>query len=536
MIKAGLISENKIKTRMIRFALLALGAILTGLTLVITELGIIEWVSLVPSALAIVSVCRDKTVRRRGIYGYGFFFFMCFYLVNYHWFVNLYPLDFVGGITKPAAVAVVLSGWVGLSVLQSLTGGLVFVLFGECVRGDTAKRFAPIGALIAGGLWAIFEWSQTLGWIGVPWGRLAIGQTHWLLGVQSASLFGSCFVTFLIVTVNFLIAYAIIDQPKRKLFSLLAAAIFLANTLLGAVIYASDTDEEDSINIAVVQGNISSQEKWSSELEQFNLKVYEEYTAAEAAEQGADIVVWPESALVNDVNVYRAFLGRLARENEVTILVGAFTADEAQNDYNSIVAVLPDGSYHDTVYSKRHLVPFGEYVPMRAVFEVLIPPLTQISMLEEDLMPGEGAQIMYLDGVGIGAMICFDSIYDELARDSVLSGADVLAISTNDSWFLDSAALDMHYAQAKLRAIENNRYVVRAANTGISGFITPTGESIDMLGVNERGQITAKVYLKDGNTLYTIVGNSFVYMCIAVIFLWIIWVKFEKKLDKIIKR
>ena len=179
--------ENKIGKRASRFLLLALGAVLTGITLVCPKLGIIEWVTMIPAALTLISICSDGRVRRRGLYGYGFFYFMCFYLVNYHWFINLYPLDFIDGMTKGAAVAVVLAGWVGLSLLQSLTGGLVFVLFGECVRGTVTKRFPPLGALFAAALWAIFEWTQTLGWVGVPWGRLSIGQTEWLLGAQSAS-------------------------------------------------------------------------------------------------------------------------------------------------------------------------------------------------------------------------------------------------------------------------------------------------------------------------------------------------------------
>lgn len=527
--------ENDRYKKIFRLAMLALGGVLTGLTLVFPSIGIIEWVSLVPAAIALISISEDEKGRRRGIYGYGFFFFVCFYLVNYHWFIRLYPLDFVGGMTKPAALAVVFAGWVGLSVLQALVGGLVFVVFSEGAKTKTARRFFPVGAILAGALWAIFEWTQTLTWAGVPWGRLAIGQTGWLIGAQSASLFGSCFVSFLIVTVNFFVAYAILKADKRRLAAILASAIFVANTLFGAAIYFSYSDKGENVKISAVQGNISSQEKWSSELRQKTFDVYEEYTEA-AAEEGADIVVWPETALpynIDDNATMKNYVSRVAKKNGVTILCGAFTYGEDDEEYNSIVAFLPDGSMHETVYSKRHLVPFGEFVPLREVFEILIPPLTELSMISSDLGAGESAQVLELDGTNIGSLICFDSIYDELARDSVRSGAKILAISTNDSWFLDSAALDMHNAQAKLRAIENRRYVVRSANTGISSIISPRGEekaSVDRL---VSAQITAEVYPVESQTLFTCIGNLFVYISIAAIVIWLGIEKFlSKKLDK----
>ena len=508
---------DKLEKRYVRFLLLAAGAMLTALTLVCTTLGIFEWITLIPSAVAAIAIAKDERVRGRGLYGYGFFFFFCFYVVNYHWFVNLYPLDFVDGMTKPAAICVVLAGCVGLSAFQAVFGGLVFLLFGALVRSPITEKFKVLIPVYAAALWAIFEWSQTLFWFGVPWGRLAIGQTELLVGAQSASLFGSHFVTFLIVAVNFFAAYAIIYVEKRKLLAITSAAIFVANTALGGVLMMLDRDSGESVSVSAVQGNISSKEKWNSDLDQKTFEIYEAYTA-EAAEEGADIVVWPETALPYnvDVNIYRMRrIERMAKKYDVTILVGAFTCDEDGNELNSIIAVLPDGTRHETVYSKRHIVPFGEYVPLRALFEVTIPQITELSMRDVDLTAGEGANVIFLDEVAVGSLICFDSIYDELARDSVRSGAEVLSISTNDSWFMDSAALDMHNAQAKLRAIENRRYVVRSANTGISSMITPTGKEIDSIGALEEGQLTEDMGVRRELTLYTRIGNLFVYLCIA---------------------
>ena len=525
---------DMLNKRYVRFLLLALGAALTGLTLVAPTLGVLEWVFLVPSALALIAIAQDKRVRGRGLYGYGFFLFFCFYLVNYHWFVDLYPLDFIDGMTKSAAVCVVLAGWVGLSLFQSLFGGLVFVIFGALARSEITEKCKALIPVYAAALWAIFEWSQTLFWFGVPWGRLAIGQTKLLVGVQSASLFGSHFVTFLIVAVNFFAAYAIIYAEKRRLLAIISAAIFLANTALGGALMLLDRDSGKTVAMSAVQGNISSKEKWNIDMDQRTFGIYEEYTK-EAALNGADVVVWPETALpynIHQVAYKMRRVERMAKTYDVTILVGAFTYDDDMNELNSIIAVLPDGTHHDTVYSKRHIVPFGEYVPLRDLFVLLIPQITDLSMREDDLTPGKDANVIVLDEAAVGSLICFDSIYDELARDSTRAGAQVLAISTNDSWFVDSAALDMHNAQAKLRAIENGRYVVRAANTGISSVISPTGEEISSIGALSDGQLTEEVGLRDNLTLYTRIGNLFVYICITLVCAVILTnsiVKFKRK-------
>ena len=528
------LSFDILDKRGVRFLLLAVGAMFTGLTLVMPSIGILEWITLIPAVLSLMAISNDRRVRCRGLYGYGFFFFFCFYLVNYHWFVDLYPLDFIDGMTKPAAVCVVLAGWVGLSIFQSAFGGLVFVIFGALARLQITEKCKCLVPVYAASLWAVFEWSQTLFWFGVPWGRLAIGQTDMLIGAQSASLLGSHFVTFLIVAVNSFAAYAIIYSEKRRLLAFLSAAIFVANTALGGALMLLDRDSGETVTMSAVQGNISSKDKWDFDLDQKTFSIYEEYTE-EAALEGAEVVVWPETALPYNVDesTYKIWrVEKMANKFGVTILVGAFTRDEEGNELNSIIAVLPDGSRHETVYSKRHIVPFGEYVPLRDLFELLIPQLTDLSMREEDLTAGDGANVIYLDEAAIGALICFDSIYDELARDSVRSGAQVLTISTNDSWFVDSAALDMHNAQAKLRAIENRRYVVRSANTGISSMISPTGKEISSIDALEDGQIIEEMGLRDNLTLYTRVGNLFVYLCIAfvcVAFITNAFGKFRKK-------
>ena len=170
----------------------------------------------------------------------------------------------------------------------------------------------------------------------------------------------------------------------------------------------------------------------------------------------------------------------------------------------------------ETVYSKRHLVPFGEYVPMRALVTALIPPLSELSMTADDLSAGDGTEIFELSEGNIGSLICFDSIYETLAMESVRDGAELICLSTNDSWFTDSRALNMHNAQAKLRAIENDRYVLRAANTGISCIISPKGEMEETIEPLNDGYVIGEVELREGRTVYNIIGNSFIYALIVL--------------------
>ncbi len=510
------------------FLLLAAGGLLTGLTLVCPTVGFLEWLTLVPVGIFLLDCATDPTLRLRRLYGYGLFFFLSFYLVVFHWFVNLYPLDFIDGMTKGAALAVVLVAWLGLSLLQALMGGLLFVALGAVFRSRLARRIPFLRPFLGAGAWAVYEWTQTLGWWGVPWGRLPLGQAKYLIGLQTASWFGSYFVTFLLVAVNFCLAYlacGLLAKDKETHMPLLkktctAVAIMLVFQYgAGTVIWLTGAgDEAKTVRVAVVQGNISSHEKWSASSIKRTRQVYRDYTI-KAAEEGARIVVWPETSLpyvIEEDNAIGAFVSDLAVDANTTILVGAFTECE-KGEYNSIICFTPDGKMLETVYSKRRLVPFGEFVPLRGLIETLIPPLAELVMSEGDVLWGEGAEIFELEEGAVGSLICFDSIYEGLTRESVSEGAELICLSTNDSWFTDSVALYMHNAQAQLRAIESGRYVARAANTGISAVISHRGEVLRELAPLVDGVLTEDVAMRSNTTLYTAIGNLFVYLWLAAL-------------------
>jgi apolipoprotein N-acyltransferase len=354
--------------------------------------------------------------------------------------------------------------------------------------------------------------------------------------LQSASLFGSYFVSFLIVAVNGLLAYAILYRPRAALCGMLAAVLFCSNLLYGVADTLITPKAEKTLRVAVIQGNIDSHDKWSGDSYRKTVEIYGELTRR-AAEEGAELVVWPETTLPYDLsyqNDRRKFVSSLARECNVTLIVGALYYDEMDRNYNALYLVDPDGTVRDEYYAKRHLVPFGEYVPMRNVIMTLIPPLANLSALGDDVSPGTDPALFETEWGKLGSLICFDSIYEQLTLDSVREGASLMMISSNDSWFYDSAAVYQHQAQSQLRAIESGRYVVRSANTGISSVITPDGEPIAWIDPLECGYAVAEVGIIETRTLYSIVGNLFVYLNVAFVagaFAWSVYLNRKKKHD-----
>ena len=504
--------------------LLILSAALAGAVLVWPALAPLEWISLVPMGAVLLRMISaegkgGKPVTLRRMYALGFLYCFVFQAIVYHWFFYLYPLEFTGMSPVSAAVVVAVA-CLGLALLHGGIFAAAFPLIGLACRSPLCRRFPVLRIPVIAAVWCIFEWMQTQTWIGVPWGRLALGQVRWLPVIQTASLLGSYLITFLLLTVNLLIAEALLHPAAAGRRLTAALLVFGINFAVGSGLFLLDevaAEERDTVTVSAAQGNISTAVKWSGEAMDETLQVYFHLTR-EAAAQGAELVVWPESTIPYTLSRYpwmEEYLKALAAENGVTLLVGCFTAS-SEGMMNSVVTVTPDGAEEDNIYSKRHLVPFGEYLPMADLVRIICPPLAELQMAEGgDLAAGKDAAVHSAAGVEVGSLICFDSIYEELSLDSVRQGAEVLAISTNDSWFSDSAALRQHQGQAVLRAVETRRSVVRSANTGISAVITPRGTVLGELDPLTQGQITAEVECNSNLTLYARVGNLLIWLCMA---------------------
>lgn len=512
----------RIRSSLIRFRwpLLLAGGLLLGLTVIFPQIGLLEWIAPIPALAVLFAIATDPAVKLRRLYGLGLGFFLSFLLVTFHWFLYMYPLDFAG-MSRPASAVVVTVAWIGLSLFQALGAALLFPLFGLAVRGRWLSRYPILHPVLMAALWTALEWWWAhSGWSGVPWSRLSLGQAHLLPILQSASILGSYFITFLIVAVSGLLAYLILYATHRILCVALAGGLFLGNLGFGAVRMATYEAEGTTLTVAAIQGNKSSLDYWGFETMDEVMETYDRLTR-EAVAAGADLVVWPETGVPANVDrdrYTRAYLTDLSRDCGVPILAGVFTqvSEESDADYNSIVVALPDGTIHDTVYNKRNPVPFGEFVPFRNIVMTLIPPLAEINTLGEDIPAGVDSEVFCLPEGNIGSLICFDSIYEQNALDSVADGAELLAVSTNDSWFRDSRGVWMHHAQSRLRAIETGRYVVRSAVTGVSSIITPTGDTVATLDPLKQGIVLGDVHLCTATTPYGIIGDVFAYLALSV--------------------
>ncbi len=518
--------------------LLILGAVLTAVTLIFPQVGILEWVTLIPIVIALLRLCEDPSFTLKRAYLYGFLTVYVFYFVIYHWVLYLYPLDFVGMDHASSAVVVAVA-WLGLPLLQAIVGGLIFLIYRLIQRLQVVDQCPIVKLFLFASLWVIFEWSSTLHWTGVPWGRLCLGQINMLPILQSASLFGSYWITWLIVAVNALLAYALLYHRRAFLCGVIAASLFFSNLLYGAVVrLIPESENEQKITVAVIQGNIDSHEKWGSNSYLSTTEIYGEYTRR-AAQEGAELVIWPETTFptaLNESRVSSAFVSSLAQECQVMLIVGAFY-EKNGCDYNALYLIEPDGTIREDFYAKRHLVPFGEYVPMREVIMTLIPPLAELSALNTEIIAGEGPALLMTEWGELGSLICFDSIYEQLTLDSVRQGAELLILSSNDNWFFDSAAVYQHQAQAQLRAIESGRYLARSGNTGISSVVSDEGEILEWIDPLVDGYAVSDVSIQTDHTLYTVIGNLFVYLCIVFVILLLgigaFW-RYSQKKDRLI--
>lgn len=528
--------------------------IIYALPYVFPKLWILSWVGLIPLIYTVIEKCSHISKKRA--YFWGVTFGLGYFGVMFHWFINFYPMEFAG-VTKQIAALLVAVCWIGLSLVQALEFGFLTLIY-RLIRPKKSNRL--FCALTFAAFWVVFEWQQSLFWRGVPWARLSITQSEAPFVLQSASLFGNLFITGLIVAVNALLTVALmfardrlrgvgikavlssLKNKKTAIFALAALAIFVVNLTFGTIRTAvCDTESDTPIKAAVIQGNISSLDKWGATALE-SLELYLDITEECVNETSATLVVWPESVIPSAIGRYPSVMRRIAsfaERMDITLFVGAFddvyTDDGELMEYNAIYLFRPDGSISEDRYYKRRLVPFGEYTPMQTLVTTVLPVLDTFNIFNDPLDAGVGSQLFDTEYGKIGSLICFDSIYDTLATESVRDGAQLLTLSTNDSWFSDSAAVYQHNRHAMIRAIENGRYIVRAASTGVSSVFTPTGEMLTEIKPLTKGYSTVTVYALKHQTLYTYIGNVFAYLCVgytAFLLSYVITLKIKRNIKK----
>jgi apolipoprotein N-acyltransferase len=274
-----------------------------------------------------------------------------------------------------------------------------------------------------------------------------------------------------------------------------------------------------SKTFSIVQGNIDQNRKWD---ETFKMATTRKHIDLSLSLNGKapDLLIWPETAIpfyfFHDRPMTR-MIQNAVRQSRAGFLIGSpsfIRHTEGVTFRNSAYLIRPDGSVEGK-YDKAHLVPFGEYVPCKKFLPFLGKMVAQVG----DFEPGPQGRTLEWQGYQLGIQICFEIIFPHLSRLSAGHQAALLLNLTNDAWFGTSSGPYQHFAITVFRAVENKKALVRAANTGISGFIDPVGRIRSTTPLNQTATQTARLPLMPLTTVYTAVGDLFVHLCLMAAFL-----------------
>ncbi|MDE0020701.1 MAG: apolipoprotein N-acyltransferase [Candidatus Poribacteria bacterium] len=455
------------------------------------------WFAAVPLLLALR---RAETWRRGFWYGWlgGFVAFLG--VVGWLYKVGMYSA--VGprfGWIVGAFGAALLAAYLGLYV------GLFGVLL---VKAAPRSRYLYPPA--AACFWALCEWLRSWMLTGFPWATLGASQWNCLPVAQLASLGGEPLISFVLMYVNAAVALIVMERPKwtRGLaWSSPALALCAFAFLYGAAALNQKQPTDNAVRFAVVPGNIPQDERWRRNALKENFEHYME-RMEKAAQLKPDAVVLPETSVLLPAldDAQRERFEQFPKTHGVDLLYGAPRRDpDTLSYFNSAVAVDHEEGPRQ-FYNKQHLVPFGEYIPLRSLLPgFIVEKVIGIG----DYAFGEQANLLEIAGTKAGVPICFESVFSEISREFVRNGADLLIVLTNDGWYDGTPAIPQHNVCSVFRAIETRRWLVRAANRGVTCFIDPYGRIVgDRVEASDRnGVIAAEVSTRTDQTLYVRWGN-----------------------------
>jgi apolipoprotein N-acyltransferase len=500
-----------------------LAAIFTGVALVLSlapyRLWPLAFVAFVPLLLSI----EGQGARRRFFLAYlaGIVFFVG----SVYWVVH--SMHYYGGLGFSESVPVM--------VLLAAYLALFFAFFGLLAF---ALPRAPIAVLLyIPALWVGLEYLRGHLFTGFPWVLSGYALAGNFVLSQAADIAGVWALSFAVMLVNAAIYLVLSSGMRRRpwpLGAIILAALIMTAMVAYGVVRPMQVDRAlgtwPKVRVSAAQGNIDQAVKWDKKSRSRTLDVYSRLTRAAAA-RGARLVVWPETAVPFYLEHYEAGRERLfsiARRSGLTILTGSPAYDYNKRTgrrryYNSAYVISRKGRLAGR-YDKVHLVPYGEYVPLKRY----MPFIKKLTVGTGDFTAGPGPSPINVNGFRAGVLICYEAIFPSLARASVRAGAGILVNITNDAWFGRTAAPYQHLEMARLRAVENRVYMIRAANTGVSAIIDPAGRILKKTTLFKEDVITADVRTRKGPaTLYTRYGDFLAYA--SLVFTGLVMILGRKK-------
>ncbi len=502
------------------------------------------WIALVPLICAVwFREERPHLPRWRAVLrglGPGYIAGLVFFTGTFHWLGSLAELyrDRLL-LSLPVLVAIVLSFYTGL------WGGFLALIV---PRGE-ARRFTRSGRNLAtaaagASAWVVLEWVR--GWLfgGFGWNGLGVALHRDLAMIQIVDLTGIWGLSWLVAFVNLMIVIVVrrivgelgpvFLKRVRWEFSGSVALVVAVFSYGVRALVANDAGPGIPLRVAAIQPNIPQVEKFNPQFEQKVLDTLGRLTAlATVAQPPPQLVIWPEATtprpLFGDETTYNFVLGAAQREG-FGLLLGTLDFDaEKDEDYN-VAALFTDSGVDQQIYRKMHLVPFGEYLPLRPIFAPLAG-----AMVPGDFTPGHEFKLLHLHepAVAIAALVCFEDTLGDLTRRFVAGGAQLLVNITNDGWFADSPAAEQHLANALFRAVETRRPLMRCGNTGLTGSVDPFGrlirfdrpahsagtrDVVPFLRPFEEGFVAGRLTVPTAGrlTFYTRHGDWLPHLCIAL--------------------
>ncbi|MCK9995278.1 MAG: apolipoprotein N-acyltransferase [Candidatus Krumholzibacteria bacterium] len=396
-----------------------------------------------------------------------------------------------------------------------------FYLVTGWVFGKLRNRLGPVPALLLlPVLWTGMEVLRSRGELAFSWclsGAAVVGTPLMTLAKTSGEIgvgAGLAFVAAVLTLVHMCRRGASVPTLYRNVLLIACGLVwvFLAvGSRVRPVVPVSGPDTMDSIEVAAVQADVSLAVKWMDSKIDSTKIPYTELTR-QASADGAEFVVWAETAVPAYLRYDKPLLSwarTLVKDTGVWLFAGfpdaARGGDGKVRTYNSSGLFSPDGQIQDR-YAKYHLLPIGESMPFTSVF----PFLAKLDVGQAEWTPGDRPQPMTVTmdrgSFRFSGLICFESIFSHLARQSVRRGSQCLVVITNDGWFGESAGPRQHTELARLRAVETGVPVIRCANNGISFICAADGKILDRLDLGHRGVVRAEIKPGDGRTMYVAYG------------------------------
>jgi apolipoprotein N-acyltransferase len=496
--------------------LVLLSALLQVLSFPLPGLFFLSWLAIAPLVVAILNARAAQTLQldesQRLIAASPWQGFLLGYKCGILWYLGTCYWVFAtmhqyGGLGTPIALFVLLLFALYLGLYHGAFGLILSLL----ARRDSSYRMALLSAPF---LWVAIELARTR-ISGFPWDLLGITQVDNIPLTRIATVTGVYGLSFEIMLVNVALAAAfLVQRDKRK--TLLVAALAAALLLQSGRWISLPAFPADRTAVLLQQNlPVGEAEAWTEDKLQSTIREFSSFSLSPLPRpsEPPDLIVWPESPApfwTNDP-VFRDAVSSLARRANAWMVVGSIGVDSPQRVFNSAALVSPTGEW-DGRYNKIHLVPFGEYVPFASVFSFA----SGLTQAVGAFTRGTSREPLTAGGRKLGIFICYESIFPNEVRTLVADGAQVLVNVSNDGWYGDSGAWSQHLNQARMRAIENQRWLLRDTNTGLTASIDPYGRVVAHLERKTRAALSAPYALTNVTTFYTEHGDWFAYLCAII--------------------